>query len=47
MSVYDGGIEAFKDLGVERTITEIRDWIVSHYPNNWVDVSTALADMAV
>lgn len=38
-------ITAFKTLGGEREIREIREWIYANYEEEWSDISTTMADM--
>src|SRR5690606_41791849 len=38
-------ITAFKVLGGEREIREIKDWISSKYGEKWKDIGTTMADM--
>lgn len=42
---YDAIIEAFKALGGERSVVEIRDHVSEKYGNLWKDFNTAIADM--
>lgn len=45
MNHYQAIILALEDLGGERTIKEVNNWIQFHYPNTYKDSGTALADM--
>ncbi|AZU62556.1 hypothetical protein [Neobacillus mesonae] len=38
-------IEAFKSLGGEREILEVRTWVDNRYGPKWKDFSTMMADM--
>lgn len=42
---YQAIILALDDLGGEGTIKEVNSWIYTHYPNQWKDTGTSLADM--
>nr|WP_304220246.1 hypothetical protein [Fredinandcohnia onubensis] len=44
---YEVIIDAFKSLKGERTIQEIRDWIIFNYDCQWKDIGTAMADMVL
>lgn len=47
MTLKDAIINAFLDLGGERTAVEIRNWITRKYGDQWKDYSTQMADMVL
>ncbi|WP_223702163.1 hypothetical protein [Sutcliffiella deserti] len=38
-------LEAFKALGNERSIAEIREWVTKEYGEKWKDFGTTMGDM--
>ncbi|WP_047985464.1 hypothetical protein [Ornithinibacillus californiensis] len=45
MTQIEAIIDAFHNLGGERTAREIEDWVTKKYGSRWKDYSTSMADM--